>query len=503
MDVPEGSHDAREPETPDPVAEAHDGDAPEPGAAAPSQGGSSARRTLAVAALSFLWPGLGHLALGRRRAAAAFAIPAVLLAILAISQIAPDPELFGANLWDPSYFYPFLVLLLGFAAWRVAALLHATLPSWRAPRRFRVETAVAALLVAAILAMHGAAAAEAWVWYQTSVDIQNNNFIDEAMATPTPSLTPTPEPTATPTSTLTASPSATATPTPTPVPSPTQYVNPDRITFLLIGIDFTTGRSTGSTDTLMVISVDTKAKTAAMISVPRDTAGFELYWGGFLASNVKINSLLAGVYNGKIKSPDDPMTTLKKEIGYLVGIPIDYYAAIDMDGFPPIVDAIGGVDVYNPRYINDSVAHLVMPAGPVHLDGKTALKYVRSRENGGSDYLRASRQQQVLLALKAKILSGSSLSRFNAVLSIVGKVVATDFPLKNAKNYVSVGKSLTKIDSCVLGPPYSYHPDTSTTRGIWVSHLDYGKVASLSLYEFGKDSTYSGFQNVTPKACQS
>ena len=238
-----------------------------------------------------------------------------------------------------------------------------------------------------------------------------------------------------------------------------------------------------------------------MLSLPRDTAGFELYYGGFLQSNFKINSLLAGVYNGKVKSPDPPMKTLENEIGYLIGIPIDYYAAIDMDGLPRIIDAVGGVDVYNPRYINDSVTHLTMAAGPVHLDGKTALKYVRTRENGGSDYLRASRQQQVLLALKGKVLSGSGLSRFNTILSIVGKVVATDFPLKNAKNYVSVGRNLTKIDTCVLGPPYSYHPDVSLSRGMWVSHLDYGKVAGLSVYEFGEESSYYHWQNITPKGC--
>jgi LCP family protein required for cell wall assembly len=475
-------------------------EAPEPDTAAAAVGpGLDTRLALIAGALSFLWPGLGQLVRGRRRAAAFFAIPALLILLLGVSQIAPDPILFGANLLDGDYLSVFILFVLAFGAWRAAAVLH-VMYAGRPRRRFGLEPIVAIALVATIGLMHGAVAAEAWYVYATSIEVQNNNFLDVAFATPTPSATPTLSPTPAGAS-PTASPTPTATPVPTPTPTATPVVNPNRITFLLVGIDFTTGRNTGSTDTLMVVSVDTQTRKAVMLSIPRDTAGFELYYGGTLLSNFKINSLLAGVYNGKVKSPDPPMTTLEKEIGYLIGIPIDYYAAIDMDGLPRIIDAVGGVDVYNPRYINDSVTHLTMAAGPVHLDGKTALKYVRTRENGGSDYLRASRQQQVLLALKGKVLSGSGLSRFNTILSIVGKVVATDFPLKNAKNYVSIGRNLTKIDTCVLGPPYSYHPDVSLTRGMWVSHLDYGEVAALSIYEFGSESSYYNWQNIVPKGC--
>jgi LCP family protein required for cell wall assembly len=489
------------------VAVEVDGAAPEDSAATADPAPDAApvskpalRLTLIAGALSFLWPGLGQLVIGHRRAAALFTVPALLFVLLAVSQIAPDPFLFAANLLDGDYLSLFILCVVAFGVWRAAAVLHIVYAR-RPKRRFGLETAVALALVAAIGLMHGAVAAEAWFVYDTSVEVQNNNFLDEAMATPTPEATPTPTPLPTASWLPTASSSPTATPDPTPTPKATPVVNPNRITFLLVGIDFTAGRHTGSTDTLMVVSVDTQTRQAVMLSIPRDTAGFELYYGGFLQSNFKINSLLAGVYNGTVKSPDPPMATLEKEIGYLIGIPIDYYAAIDMDGLPRIIDAVGGVDVYNPRYINDSVTHLTMAAGPVHLDGKTALKYVRTRENGGSDYLRASRQQQVLLALKGKVLSGSGLSRFNTVLSIVGKVVATDFPLKNAKNYVSVGRNLTKIDTCVLGPPYSYHPDVSQTRGMWVSHLDYSRVAGLSVYEFGAESTYYYWQNVTPKGC--
>jgi LCP family protein required for cell wall assembly len=490
----------------EPAAGASEGSEPEaPAPAAAPQ--LRVRPTLIAGVLSFLWPGLGQLALGRRRAAVGFALPALLLAAFAVWQVARDPLLFSASLWDESYLSLVLLCIAIFGVWRVAAVLHAMYraapsapgrPTWRGPR---LKQAVAVGLVAAIVLMHGAVATEAWAWYQTSVDVETNDFVDVAMATPTPIPTPTnAAPTAGATGVATASPTPTDVPTPTS--SPTPYVNPNRITFLLVGIDFMSGRATGSTDTLMVVSVDTQARKAVMLSVPRDTANFPLYYGGApLLSNFKINGLLSALYHGTVKSPDAPMTTLVKEISFLVGIPIDYSAAVDMDGFASLVDAVGGVDIVNPRAINDSVAMIVLPAGPAHLNGKMALRYVRSRENGGSDYLRASRQQQVLIAMQHKLLSGSGLSHFNTVLSIVGKTVSTDFPLKTARNYVSAGRQLKTIDTCVLGPPYSFHPDPAKTRGSWVSQLDLAKVANLSVYEFGQDSAYYGQPGVTPKGC--
>ena len=463
----------------------------------------SRRRGLAALFLGFLWPGLGQLALGRRRAAALFAVPAIVLALFAAWQTGLDPFYFTASLLDDTYIVAVLVVVTVLAVWRMAALVHSLRPSRSGWRTRRLEYGVAAGLIAAILVMHGAFGYAAWTVYDTSVTAQNNDFLDQAMGTPG---APTTGPTATPTASPTKAPAPTfasgqAAPTYPVSSSPSAAPNPNRITFLLVGVDFTTGRSTGSTDTMMIVSVDTQTKQAAVLSLPRDTAGFQLYWGPWVAVNFKINGLVAAVYRGAIKSPDTPMVTLEKEVGYLVGLPITYYAAIDMDGFARMVDAMGGVDVYNVRYINDDVTHFTMPVGPAHLGGKDALKYVRTRENGGSDYLRASRQQQVLLSLEHKVVSPSGIARFTTLMNLAGQMVQTDFPLKTAKDYVKLGQSVADIKQCVLGPPYSWHPDNSTTKGFWTSRLDLTKMAELSTYLFGQDSTYYGQPGITPKPC--
>ncbi len=460
----------------------------------------SRRRPLIAAALSFIWPGLGELTLGRPRAAAFFAVPAALFAILVLYEIGTDPVLVATSLWDQTYVVAVILAITIFGAWRIASVLHA-FGRFDFRRRWRsFESAVAIGLVAAIVGMHGLAASGAWIWYQLSVDVQNNDFF--AVSSPTPALSPTA--TAKPTPTPPGY-QATAAPVwavnPMPASSPSKPPNPNRITFLLVGIDFMAGRTHALTDTLMVVSVDTQTRKVSIISVPRDTAGFQMYYGPWVGSIFKLNSVLSYVDNGKLKSPDDPMTTLEKEISFLIGVPINYYAAVDMDGFAKMVDAIGGVDVYNPRNINDPDTGIIMTKGPHHLDGATAVLYARSRENGGSDYIRADRQQGLLVALERKVLSASAVPKLNTLLNLASRSIATDFPLKTAKNYVKIGQTLTSIENCVLSPPYSWHPDSSTTRGTWTSRLDLNQVAGLSVAYFGQDSLYYGQPGVKATPC--
>ena len=144
-------------------------------------------------------------------------------------------------------------------------------------------------------------------------------------------------------------------------------------------------------------------KQAVMLSIPRDISNFPLYSGGRFRG--KINSLMTAATNDPKRFPDGPVLTLTREIGYLIGVPINYYAAINLNGFQKMVDLVGGVDIDNPRWINDPLydwfdgtSGFRLSAGHHHLDGRKALAYVRSRQGAGdSDFTRAARQQQVLV----------------------------------------------------------------------------------------------------------
>jgi LCP family protein required for cell wall assembly len=280
-----------------------------------------------------------------------------------------------------------------------------------------------------------------------------------------------------------------------------------RVTILLTGVDFMASRDGAQNDTLLVVSLDTDAGQIAMISVPRDTAGFPLYYGGTASPTMRINSIQGYVRNGWLRSPDPPMTTLTKEIGYLVGIPVNYYAQIDMDGFVQLIDLVGGVDVVNPTALAGDPWYpgWQEPAGPIHLDGKNALTYVRSRDTpGGNDYYRAARQQDVLIALEKKLANPGMAPQFQQVLGLAGKLIQTNFPLDTVKDYTPYVDKFTSgtVLRCVLGQPYSYYVPRSAS-GVSTTRLNMDLVANLSVQYFGTDSRYYGQAGVVPAPCQS
>jgi LCP family protein required for cell wall assembly len=318
-----------------------------------------------------------------------------------------------------------------------------------------------------------------------------------ASPSPSPSPSPTPTPTPTPTAIASASASASTSPSPSPTAGPAH-----RLTVLLTGVDFMAGRTHAQNDTLMLVSLDLRTGGVAMISVPRDTAGFPFYWGGQAPSNFRINYLANAVAGGQFGSPDTPMVTLANEIGYLVGIKVDYWAEIDMDGFRQLIDLVGGVDIDNPRLLDDPFTCTYVPAGRVHLDGAKALKYVRSREST-SDYDRAARQQRVMIALEKKMATPTMVAGLNTFLDLAGRSIATNFPLNRVRDYVDAAQHINSISTCVLSEPYNYHPDMSETGGYWVSRLVLAQVANLSVHLFGADSLYYGRPGVSPGPCRS
>jgi LCP family protein required for cell wall assembly len=255
----------------------------------------------------------------------------------------------------------------------------------------------------------------------------------------------------------------------------------------------------------MVVSVDTKAKTIAMVSVPRDSSGYPLYWGG--TGHIKINSIPTYVKNGWLDSPDEPLPTLVKEIGYLVGVPINYYGVMDLGAFMKIIDLVGGVDINNHSAINDpsydwmdgSPYGFALSAGPHHLNGRNALAYTRSRHgSGNSDYARAARQQEVLASVAHKMATPAMITKLPSLMDAAGSSVTTNFPASQVPDMVEFAQSVpaTNYFSYVLGPPYSVSTATATAA---TSCLDLGKVAPLSVKLFGTDSRYYGKKQ--PSTC--
>lgn len=208
----------------------------------------------------------------------------------------------------------------------------------------------------------------------------------------------------------------------------------ERLNVLLMGVDSAAGRSQALTDTLIVVSVDSVGRTVSLISIPRDLVGVPLGNGNTYAP--KINSLLGFANRNRSEFKGGGAPALQRAVGALLGVPIHYYARVNLAGFVRMVNAVGGVDVDVQRALSDpnyggfgvgpgwSIA-----TGSHHLDGANALAYSRIRKSPGeSDFTRADRQQEVLLAVRNAAVKRNLLFSLPTLLDAVGGTVETDLP---------------------------------------------------------------------------
>jgi LCP family protein required for cell wall assembly len=263
--------------------------------------------------------------------------------------------------------------------------------------------------------------------------------------------TPSPEPTSTPD----PSPSPSATPSPTPAPSgPDALLGKDgRLTVLLLGSDYRPAHPGNRTDAIMVVSVDPTTSKAAGFSVPRDTSGFPL--GNGRKYGAKVNGLYAHLQS----TTGNGGLALSKAVSKAFDIEIDGYVFIGFDGVKALVAAVGGVDVtldkpyYDAHYwVNARHQGWGLPAGRSHLGAADALIFARSRK-GDSDFGRARRQQQLVMAAITKVRS-VGIAKLPRLLQIASRTVRTNLPLNRASDLFDIVSKtdLSKTERTVFGP---------------------------------------------------
>jgi polyisoprenyl-teichoic acid--peptidoglycan teichoic acid transferase len=433
-----------------------------------------------AAALSFLWPGLGQWYAGRPREAAIFAVPVAAILFVVLVWLVAGVERALLDLLIPGVAIAFIFLIVADGAWRFVSILHAAqLPNGRAAVRQPPTNGVVVALALVVLVSHVWAVAVGWSLYEAS-----GRLFPPVVARPTPGLSVTP----TPTDAFLATPRA------------TPENKSARINVLLTGIDSSETRSQALTDTLIVVSLDPATGDTSMVSFPRDIARFTLSTGVLYPR--KINSLMTTANSDPATYPDGGLPTLIHELGYLLGVPIHYYAAVDLAGFAKLVDAVGGVTIDNPKAINDPAyggwadgrVGFRLTAGVHHLDGETALAYARSRRGAGdNDFTRARRQQQLLVAIRDRLTDPTLLPKLPAIIDAGSRTVRTNFPQDRLQEMLGLARSVEGEDGIrrvVLGPPYAINPPAGTPGGYQLV-LDMDRLAKLSIELYGNDSRYA------------
>jgi len=201
----------------------------------------------------------------------------------------------------------------------------------------------------------------------------------------------------------------------------------DRADILLLGLRGENDPHGGLlTDTMMVISIETKREEVALISVPRDTY-VEI---PVVEQRAKINAAYA--MGEEAQESGGGLVLAKLAVQEVLGINIDHVIAVDFAAFEDTIDLLGGIDVDVAKSLRETQQwgglDFYVPAGRQHMDGETALYYVRARFTT-SDFDRARRQQEVILAVRDKALSLNFLgnpTKIVGMLDILGRHVRTD-----------------------------------------------------------------------------
>lgn len=278
---------------------------------------------------------------------------------------------------------------------------------------------------------------------------------------------------------------------PTGVTTTDPWAGQARVNLLLLGGDGGPGREGVRTDTVIVASVDTATGDTALLSLPRNLENLPfppgplrtVYPKGFKAPGNEGEQLLNAIYrNVTIDHPDILKNTdnlgadvLKLGVGEALGINVDYYMLINLEGFKQLADALGGITVN----INDWVPiggvtdlgirpdNYLHPGPDQHLNGFQALWFARGRY-GSSDYARMDRQRCVINAVIAQANPVTLLSRYQALAATTKDILQTDIPQTLLPAFVDLalrikdGRTTSVVfDNTVINPAY---PDYNLIR---------------------------------------
>lgn len=209
-------------------------------------------------------------------------------------------------------------------------------------------------------------------------------------------------------------------PQPRPRVQVTRRLAPETFNILIAG------HNKGLADSIMVAAIDENRSRITLISIPRDLS----------VNGRKINEYLM-LYGAK---------ELGRAVSAAAGLAIHRYIAVDFIAFENFINAIGGVDIYVAKDINDAkypasgggYENYSIAAGSHHFDGAQALKFSRSRHST-SDFDRAFRQQELFRAMRNSVIAmdfPNKLETLNSIWNFLINNVETDIGLAEAAGMI-------------------------------------------------------------------
>lgn len=232
----------------------------------------------------------------------------------------------------------------------------------------------------------------------------------------------------------------------------TPWDGASRVTVLMLGLDYRdweSGTDYSRSDTMILLTLDPFTKKAGILSIPRDL------WvaiPGYEHGKINTAYYLGEAHKLPGGGPGLAVDTVEK----FLGVPINFYAQIDFGAFVKFIDEIGGVKIDVPEAItvdllgSGAATKKKLKPGVQVLPGEWALAYARARYTEGGDFDRAARQQQVILAIRDRILSFDLLPQLISKAPTLYKELAsgihTNLPLNDALKLAASASQVSKED---------------------------------------------------------
>ena len=277
------------------------------------------------------------------------------------------------------------------------------------------------------------------------------------------------------------------------------WADKERINVFLIGQDSADNRQGVRPDTMLVASIDTRNGQTTLISVPRnlafpefpeDSKLAETFPNGFRPTGDPTEDLINAVWDWAENSPEsvgDPhglepgMFATIQAIEASLGLKLDYWTAVNMQGFTDLITTMGGVELDVERPIpmgggtnqntggKNQIFDWIDP-GPQRLEGKKALWYTRSRD-GADNYDRMCRQQRFLKAALDQLSPQEMAIKYPQLAASASDNIRTDIPLSDLSAFADLAMVMrgTEVKSAQITNDVvnTLHPDYDDLRK-WV-----------------------------------
>lgn len=258
-----------------------------------------------------------------------------------------------------------------------------------------------------------------------------------------------------------------------PVLAEDPWSGAQRVNFLLIGADSAPNRPGVRTDSMTVASVDTATGATTLLGLPRNLEEVPLPPGpardrfpygftgdGTISSPGLLNEVFQYAENHPEVVPGVPdgqrgPALLKETVSGVLGIPVRYYAMVDMAGFAAMIDAVGGVRItVTEPIVYGKYREGLLPAGTRVLSGEEALWYGRSRTDS-DDYVRMGRQKCLINAVARQADPVTLLNSFEQLASATKRAISTDVPADLLPALVELAEKVrgSRIKSLNFVPP--------------------------------------------------